>query len=78
MLAEDKVVQPLYNIFLILWVVSIQSFDQFRFNQTLFVKSLLVFQNLQCHEFLLFVIEYTEYDTKGALTKLLDHLITVS
>ena len=52
MLAEDEVVQALYDILLVFRVVSVQRFNQFRLYQALLVEAFLVLQDLKRHEFL--------------------------
>lgn len=45
MLAEYEMIHSFYNILLILRILTIQGFNEFRLDETLFVQPLLIFQN---------------------------------
>ena len=77
-LPESKGIQVSYNTLDVLRIVIIQSPDQPGLYLTLIIQFFIIFKRFQGNIFLLFVIEDSEYDSKGARTKFLDHFIAVA
>ena len=63
-LSEHKLVKQLNDVLLVFRVILVQSFDQFDLNQTLLVKSLFVLEDLQGNKLLVFVVVYSQHNTK--------------
>jgi hypothetical protein len=63
-LPKHKLVQSLYDIFLVLRVVVVQVLYQFSLNQALFVKSLFVFEDFYGHELFLLMVIALEHCSK--------------
>ena len=67
MLAEDELVELLDDVLFVLWVLLVQSLDEFGFNEALFVEAFFVFQYLKRNELFLLVVEAPQHDSKGTL-----------
>lgn len=76
MLSENELVQSSDYIFLVFRISIIQVLDKLCFNQTLLVKPLLVFKNLERHVLFFFMIITFQDDAKAAFAKLFDDLIS--
>jgi hypothetical protein len=78
MLSEIELVHATNNVLLVLRVLVIKVFNQFRFHKALFVQSFLILQNLEGTVLSLLVVVAFEYDAKTAFTDFLDYLISIS
>lgn len=77
MLAEDKLVQLFYNILFVLGVLLVQHFNQLGFDESLFVESLLVFEDLERHKLLFLVVKSAHHNSEGTLADFFNNFVTV-
>ena len=57
MLAENEMVHSLDNILLVFRVVFVQRFNKLGLDESLFVETLLILEDLQRNELFLFMVE---------------------
>jgi hypothetical protein len=77
-LSEHELVEFLHDVFLVFWIMFVERIDELGFDEALLVEPLLVLEDLQRHEVLLFVVEDPEHDAERTLAEFLDHFVPVA
>ena len=78
MASESEGVQQAHYIVNVILIVIVQHPDQLSLHLALLVQLLVVFQSLQGHKLLLFMVEAAQHDTEGTGTQLFDNLVAVA
>ena len=78
MLAEHEMVHAFDNILLVFRVVLVQRFNKLGFDKALFIETLLILEDLERNELLLFMVENAQHNTERSLSELLDHFVTIA